>query len=452
MLRKLNPPQIVIFSFLSAILVGTLLLCLPIATRSGKGLSLIDSLFTATSATCVTGLIVRDTGAYFSAFGKLVILALIQMGGLGIMTFSTLFAILLGRKLTIKHDLVIQRTMAPNKVQNLVTLVKYILFITLGIELLGALCLAARWASVSDWTFGKIFVNSVFHAVSAFCNAGFSLFPSSFTSFFGDTYINLIMIFLIIIGGIGFIVILELPRLLRFIKGKPFHRVSIQTKIALSVSLCLIVAGALLFFLAENNNTLAEASLKGKVLGSFFQSVTARTAGFNTLNIGALATPTLCILIFLMFIGASPGSTGGGIKTGTFGILLATLSSMIKNRDRVSIFKRTIPKEVVRKALVVLLLSLGWIFIAVILLSAVEYKRAPAADNFFLRILFEIISAFGTVGLSTGITSTLSVFGKIIVVITMFAGRIGPLTMALAIALKRDRAAYTYPEEKIMIG
>ncbi|NQU95673.1 MAG: Trk family potassium uptake protein [Candidatus Omnitrophica bacterium] len=449
MLKKLNPPQIVAISFLVAILIGAVLLSMPFASKSGKSLSLIDSLFTATSATCVTGLIVRDTGTYFSGFGKAVILVLVQMGGLGIMTFSTLFAVLLGRKLTIKHDVVIQRTMAPNKVQNLSSLLKYILLITLGIEFLGAICLALRWSKTMDWSMGSLLINSVFHAISAFCNAGFSLFSKSFTAFAGDTYINLIMISLIVIGGIGFIVILELPRLT---EKKPFYRVSIQTKVAITITFGLILLGALLFFFTESNNTMAGLSMKEKILGSFFQSVTTRTAGFNTLNIGSLAVPTLFFFVFLMFIGASPGSTGGGIKTCTFGVLLATAFSMIKNRDRVSIFKKTIPKEVVRKSLVVVFLAFLWIFGAVFLLALTECKNSALFDNFFLRILFEVTSAFGTVGLSTGITPTLSAAGKLIIILTMFAGRIGPLTLALAIALQRERVAYAYPEEKIMIG
>jgi len=449
MVRKLNPPQIVVFSFLCAIAVGTILLSLPLATTSGTRTPLIDSLFTATSATCVTGLIVRDTGTYFSGFGRLVILVLLQIGGLGIMTFSTLFAIFLGRKLTIKEDVVIQRTMAPNKVQNLATLIKYILFITFGIELLGAALLALRWARVSDWSLGKIVINSVFHSISAFCNAGFSLFSTSFSSFMSDAYINLTMIFLIIIGGIGFIVILELPRLLQ---RKPFYRISIQAKVALSVTLGLILIGTVLFFFLEKNNAMAGLSAKEKVLGSLFQSVTTRTAGFNTINIRSLTVPTLCFFVFLMFIGASPGSTGGGIKTCTFGILLATAFSMMKNRDRVSVFKRTIPKEVVRKSLIVVFLAVAWIFAAVFLLAIAESGKAASLDNFFLRILFEITSAFGTVGLSTGITSSLTAAGKVIIICTMFAGRIGPLTLALAIALQQERVAFSYPEEKIMIG
>lgn len=449
MLKKLKLPQIIAVSFLAVILVGTLLLSLPLATQSGKSLPLVDSLFTATSATCVTGLIVRDTGAHFSGFGKLIILVLLQMGGLGIMTFSTLFAILLGRKLTIKQDLVIQRTMAPNKVQNLSTLIKYILFITFGIEFLGALCLALRWGRTMNWSIGELLANSIFHAVSAFCNAGFSLFSTSFSSFLKDPFINAIMICLIIIGGIGFMVVLELPR---FLKKKGFYRFTIQTKVALTVTLCLILAGAVLFFALERGNALAGLSTKDSITASFFQSVTARTAGFNTLNIGKLATPTLLVLVFLMFIGASPGSTGGGIKTCTFGVVLATGFSMLRNRDRVSMFKRTIPKEVVRKSLVVLFLALAWIFVAVFLLAIAEHKKAAFLDNYFLQILFEITSAFGTVGLSTGLTPTLTIVGKLIIIATMFVGRIGPLTLALAVAMQSEKAVYSYPEEKIMIA
>ena len=449
MLKKLKLPQIIAVSFLAVILVGTLLLSLPLATQSGKSLPLVDSLFTATSATCVTGLIVRDTGAHFSGFGKLIILVLLQMGGLGIMTFSTLFAILLGRKLTIKQDLVIQRTMAPNKVQNLSTLIKYILFITFGIEFLGALCLALRWGRTMNWSIGELLANSIFHAVSAFCNAGFSLFSTSFSSFLKDPFINAIMICLIIIGGIGFMVVLELPR---FLKKKGFYRFTIQTKVALTVTLCLILAGAVLFFALERGNALAGLSTKDSITASFFQSVTARTAGFNTLNIGKLATPTLLVLVFLMFIGASPGSTGGGIKTCTFGVVLATGFSMLRNRDRVSMFKRTIPKEVVRKSLVVLFLALAWIFVAVFLLAIAEHKKAAFLDNYFLQILFEITSAFGTVGLSTGLTPTLTIVGKLIIIATMFVGRIGPLTLALAVAMQSGKAVYSYPEEKIMIA
>ena len=449
MLKRLNAPQVVALSFLCAILIGTALLSLPFATKTGVRMPFIDSFFTATSATCVTGLVVRDTGAYFSDFGKLVILVLLQIGGLGIMTFSTLFAIALGRKLTIKDDLVIQRTMGPNKVQNLTTLIKYILFIAFGTELLGAGLLALRWSKTTNWGAWQLTVNSVFHSISAFCNAGFSLFSNSFSSFFGDPYINVIMIVLIVVGGIGFIVIMEVMRLFR--KKAP-HRISIQTKVAVTVTCCLIIAGTLVFFLSENGNALSEMSVRDKIVGSVFQSVTTRTAGFNTVDIGTLASPTLLFFVFLMFIGASPGSTGGGIKTCTFGVLIATAISMLKNRDRVAVFKRTIPKEVVRKALIVLFLATTWIFVATMFLLITERGKAHSVNNFFLAVLFEITSAFSTVGLSTGLTPILTAAGKAILIVTMFVGRIGPLTLALAIALQSERTAYSYPEEKIMIG
>ena len=449
MVRKMNPPQIVVFSFLAAIFIGAILLSLPIATESGEKTSIIDSLFTATSATCVTGLIVKDTATYFSGFGKSVILVLVQMGGLGIMTFSTLFAIFLGRKLTIRDDIIIQRTMAPNNVQNLGTLIKYIIGITLGIELLGALLLSIRWSMITDWSLSKTIVNSIFHSISAFCNAGFSLFSTSFSSFLGDTFLNLTMIFLILIGGIGFIVVLEIPKIF---KKKALRHISIQTKVALTVSLILVVAGSLVFFFVEKNNAIADLSVKDGVIASVFQSVATRTAGFNTVKIGSLATPTLFFFIFLMFVGSSPGSTGGGIKTCTFGVLMATAYAMMKNRDKVTVFKKTIPKEVVRKAIVVVFLAVLWIFFAVLLLSIVEYKKAAILDNYFLKMLFEVTSAFGTVGLSTGITPTLSALGKAIIILTMFVGRIGPLTLALAVALQHEKLSYAYPEEKIMIG
>ncbi|MBN1354014.1 MAG: Trk family potassium uptake protein [Candidatus Omnitrophica bacterium] len=451
MLRKLNPPQVVAVSFLTAIVIGAVLLNSPFAVKGGERLSLIDSLFTATSATCVTGLIVKDTGSYFSGFGKGIIFVLIQIGGLGIMTFSTLFAIIFGRKLTIKEDIVIQRTIAPNKVQNLSALIKYILAITFGIEILGAACLALRWWKVTHWSAWELAVNSAFHAVSAFCNAGFSLFSNSFTSFAEDPYINFVMAILIVTGGIGFIVILEIFHIIKR-DMKPHNRLTIQAKTVLSVTAFLIFAGAISLFFIEKNNAMTGLSTKGKILSSVFQSVTTRTAGFNTINIASLTAPAMWIIIFLMFIGASPGSTGGGIKTCTFGVILATVFSMLKNRDRVSLFKKTVPKEVVRKSLLVFFLAVSWIFVAVFLLALVEYNNAKFMGNFFLKIIFETTSAFGTVGLSTGITPLLSTTGKLIIIATMFVGRVGPLTLALAVALQTEKGTYVYPEEKIMIG
>jgi trk system potassium uptake protein TrkH len=258
------------------------------------------------------------------------------------------------------------------------------------------------------------------------------------------------MISLIFIGGIGFIVILDLPKLFAFRKG--FTKINIQTKMVLTVSIILIVIGTLAIFFMERNNVLAGSTFKDRIFASLFQSFTSRTAGFNTVNIGNLLTPTLLVIVFLMFIGASPGSTGGGIKTCTFGILFATVSAMLHNKSRVSAFKATIPKEVVRKALVVFFLAITWIFLSAVALSFIEQARLGNSGNYFMKILFEVTSAFGTVGLSTGITPHLSVFGKVLIIVTMFVGRIGPLTAALAIALQQENVIYTYPEERVMVG
>ena len=451
-MKKLKPPQIIALSFLLAILVGTILLSLPFSTTNEDKIGFIDRLFTATSATCVTGLVVKDTSSW-APFGRIVILGLFQAGGLGIMTFSTLFAILLGRKLSIRDGVVIQGALNQPNAQNIKKLLLYIVCITLGIEAIGAGLLYSRWMHLGNWDSFTTLSNAVFHSISAFCNAGFSLFQKSFTGFQSDVFINIIMISLIFIGGIGFIVLLDVSKL-KFWRHNHriiFSKITLQTKIALSVSIALILIGALVIFLLEKENVLQGLSLKEKLLGSFFQAVTPRTAGFNTLPIGNFTAPTLIFIIFLMFIGASPGSTGGGIKTCTFGILLATIFSMLRNRNRVWAFKKTIPRDVVRKALVVFMLALAWIFLFSLILSFTE-RSSMGPDRFFLKMLFEVTSAFGTVGLSTGITPLLSNLGKVLMILTMFAGRIGPLTLALAIAMHEEKTLYNYPEEKVMVG
>jgi len=447
---RLKPTHIIILSFFTAIVIGTLLLKLPFAVSEGNSISFIDSLFTATSATCVTGLIVKDTGTFFSDFGKIVIFILFQMGGLGIMTFSMLFAVAMGRKLTIRENVVIRRALNQQKVENVTSLLKYIIAIAVGVELIGAMLLFLRWSHTESWGLKTTLFRSVFHSVSAFCNAGFSIFSTNFASFMSDPFINAIMIALIFIGGIGFIVLLDIPKIFSFRKG--LVKINVQTKLAVTVSLILIALGAILFFAIESYGTLDGFSFKDKLLASFFQSVTARTAGFNTINIGSLLSPTLFVLIFLMFIGASPGSTGGGIKTCTFGVIFASVAAMFRNKDKASLFKASIPKEVVRKAIVIFFLAASWIFVGATLLSFIEEGRLGHINDYFMKILFEVTSAFGTVGLSTGITSQLSDLGKILISITMFVGRIGPLTVALAVSLQHGKAIYTYPEERIMVG
>lgn len=451
-MKRLTPPQIVVLSFLLTICAGTILLSLPMATAEGERLGLVDALFTATSATCVTGLIVKDTGTFFSGFGKWVILLLFQAGGLGIMTLSTFFAILLGRKLTIRENVVVQGALDQRKVEGLTTLVKYILMVTFGIELLGASLLFARWFGLEGLPVGEAIYRSIFHAVSGFCNAGFSLFRTSFMGYRGDLYVNLVMTTLILLGGLGFVVLLDLPKLKLWRKDRALilAKLSLQTKVVLAVTICLLVVGCVFLLFSEANNTLKGLSPKERLLASYFQTVTTRTAGFNTLSIGELTVPSLLFLIWMMFIGASPGSTGGGIKTATFGIVLATCWAMMRNRDRVSIFKRTIPRQVVRKASLVFMIGLGWVLVLTLVLLIVEGERHQ--PNSFLETLFEVTSAFGTVGLSCGITSTLTSLGKVLIALTMFVGRIGPLTLALAVALHEEPLIYRYPEERIMVG
>ncbi|MFH1853790.1 MAG: TrkH family potassium uptake protein [Candidatus Omnitrophota bacterium] len=429
------------------------MLSLPQSSSNGVSIGMIDAFFTATSATCVTGLIVKDTGGAFSRFGQTVILFLIQIGGLGIMTFSTFFAILFGKKLTLRENVVIKDALGHHGVVGLKTLIFYILGITLAIETIGAFCLYAR--------LGNLY-SSIFHSISAFCNAGFSLSAASFMSYRQDTYVNLVMASLIVLGGIGFVVIIDLPKILKWVFRRLFLRtnedinhlfskISLQTKLAVSISAILLAAGCIAIFLIENNRILYGYSLKDKIISSFFQSVTARTAGFNTVSIQNLASPTLFFLIILMFIGASPGSTGGGIKTCTLGVIVAWARGMIKNRQNIHAFKRNIPKPIFRKAIMITGLAVTWIVFFTMLLSFIE-ERNEAMPNYFLRILFEVTSAFGTVGLSTGITPILSSIGKALIMLTMFAGRLGPLTLALALATKEEIASYKYPDEKVMVG
>jgi len=450
-LNKLNAPQIVIFSFLIAIFAGTILLELPWATRGG--ISLIDAFFTATSATCVTGLIVVDTGTYFTRFGQLVILVLIQMGGLGIMTFSCLFAILLGGKITIRGRMIMQSALNHDENAGTLFLIRNIVVYTLIFEAVGATILFFHWRKFLTGGIFERAYQAIFHAISGFCNAGFSLFKTSLTQFRGDVLTNLVMITLIISGGIGFFVLIDLAKL-RFNltkKNLEKNKISLQTKIVVTSSIILIGLTFIVLFVLERENTLKGLSSGEKILASFFHAVTPRTAGFNTLNVAKMHPASHFFMLLLMFIGASPGGTGGGIKTCTFVILLFIYWSMLKNKGYVSIFGRTIPRIIIRKAMVVFALATSWIFLATLLLLIAEGKMLDQS-GFLRKALFEVTSAFGTVGLTTGITSNLSFWGRLLITVTMFVGRIGPLTLALAIAHPEERKIFKYPEEKVMIG
>ena len=421
------------------ITIGTILLNLPSASSTAKSIGFINALFTATSATCVTGLIVLDTGKDFSTFGQSVILILLQCGGLGIMTMSTMFAFLVGKKISLKQRLIMQESLNQFSIGGLVRLAKYILIFTAAIEIIGATILFFCWQRTYPPL--QALGLAVFHSISAFCNAGFSLFSDSIMRYKGDLVINLTFIVLIILGGIGFLVILEL-----FQYGKN-RNLSLHAKLTLKISIILILIGFIIIFFVESNNpsTLGNLSFSEKIYGSIFQSVTARTAGFNTIHIGSMQSAALFLIIILMFIGASPSSTGGGVKTTTFGLLMLYVWSSLKGKEEIQISKRRISQDIISKALAVITLSLGLVITMTILLSCVEGKN-------FIEVLFEVVSAFGTVGLSTGITSSLSIAGKIIIIITMFTGRIGPLGLALSLIQKRGPEMIRYPEEKIMVG
>jgi len=421
------------------IIIGAFLLNLPIASVDGREISWFDALFTATSATCVTGLIVLDTGKDFSLFGQWVILILLQIGGLGIMTFSTMFAFLLGKKITLRQRLILQESLNQFSIGGLVRFAKYILIFAFIFEFAGSLFLYYFWHNLPT-NHHPLFL-SVFHAVSAFCNAGFSLFSDSLVRFNTHPAVNLIFIILIIIGGLGFLVLLEI------IEYPIKKKLSLHSKIVLQTSFFLVILGVGAIFFLENHNadTLGLLSFPGKIMSSFFQSITARTAGFNTLATSRLSNASLFFIILLMFIGASPTSTGGGIKTTTFSVLLLNAFASLRGKNNLYIYKRRIPIDVVKKAWEIAFLSLTWVVIMLILLSHVEKLR-------FIELFFELISAIGTVGLSTGITSSLSLTGKLIIILTMFFGRLGPLALAFSLVTKRKSELIEYPEEKLMVG
>ncbi|WP_342665755.1 TrkH family potassium uptake protein [Thermicanus aegyptius] len=436
-----NPARLFVLGFGLLILLGSILLSLPISTASGKGLPYVDALFTATSAVCVTGLVVVDTGTTFSLFGKIVIMLLIQIGGLGFMTMATLFSLILGRKITFRERVIIQESFNHATLEGIVKLVQRVLLYTFVLEGIGALLLALYWLPSMGWKKALFF--GIFHSISSFNNAGFDILGNfqSLTPYVSDPYINLVVISLVILGGLGFFVLSELFHF-RFRK-----RLSLHTKVVLMTSMTLLIAGAVFIFLFEYTNpkTLGSLDWAGKVLAPIFQSTVARTQGMNTLPIGDMRQATLLILILLMFIGASPGSTGGGVKTTTFMVLVGAVWSMIQGKRDVVFFKQRLPERLIFRALSVTLISFLLVFSTSILLSMTE-----RAD--FLTILFESTSAFGTVGLSMGLTPHLTVFGKLILSFTMFAGRVGPLTFALALILRRREEHFRYNEGKVMIG
>ena len=422
---------------------------LPYATTAHR-FRFVDALFTSTSATCVTGLVVVDTGKIFSSFGQLVILILIQAGGLGIMTIPTLFILMAGRRPSLAGQIVIKDTFTQSKDRSVLSILRDVLLFTFLIEGIGTALMFFRFFPETN-VMEALYI-SAFHSISSFCNAGFSLFSESFVAYQGDWFLNIVMCLLIVSGGIGFLVFSELKQQFP-LNRRSWSRLSLHSKLVLSTTAILLLFSSFLIIAMEWHNTLAPLSIPDRFLAGFFQSVSARTAGFNTLLIGNMANETLFVLVLLMFIGASPGSCGGGIKTTTLACLAMLGVSRLRGLERPQLFHRTISSESVGKAISVVMVSVVVVIIATMTLLMAELGEVahPMSRGKFLELFFEVVSAFGTVGLSTGVTGGLSIAGKLIITFVMFVGRIGPLVIAIAVS-RREAPHYHYADEPIMIG
>lgn len=441
--KKLTQVQMIAIGYVLIILCGALLLMLPISTRDGAGTSFIDAAFTSASASCVTGLVVADTCQNWTVFGQCVILILIQIGGLGFMTIGVFFAVLLRRKIGLWTRGALQESVNILQIGGIVRLAKKIIMGTLFFEGVGALLLAIRFHERFGWL--KATYYGIFHSVSAFCNAGFDLMGvdepySSFTGYYDDWLINLTIMSLIVIGGIGFFVWNDLS-----IHKLHFKHYRLHTKIVLTTTAVLIFGGAALFYIFESNNLLVGMSEHGKILSSLFSSVTARTAGFNTIDTASLEGSSKMLSMVLMFIGGSPGSTAGGIKTTTFVVLLAYIGANLKNNNSCNVFGRRLAEGTIRKASTVLCTNLFLSITATIIITAVQ--SLPLTD-----VLFEVISAMGTVGMSTGITRELNWISQAVLIFLMYCGRIGSLTFALSFKGHKQEAPVMQPIEDITIG
>lgn len=441
---KANSIQLIALGFAAIILLGAFLLMLPIANRTGDSLPFLDALFTSTSATCVTGLVVYDTYTQFNLFGQIVILCLIQIGGLGFMTIATAFFTMTHRKIGLAERGILTESVNAFHIGGVVRLIKRVILCVIIFEGTGALLLAIRFCPQMGTVTGVYY--AIFHSISAFCNAGFDLMGrfSPYTSlvpYQSDILVNITVISLIVIGGLGFVVWDDIIE-----QRHHWSHYKLHTKIILVSTAVLIVGGAVLFYLMEKKNTLAEMTPVGKVLASLFQSVTPRTAGFNTVDIAALSEGGTMLSMLLMLIGASPGSTGGGIKTATVVAILAATVSYIRGDDDINIFRRRLEGGIVKRAycsatIYVMLALLGTFLL-------VTLQGLPAKDA-----AFEALSAIGTVGLSTGVTRELNALSRAVIILLMYSGRVGSLTLAMAILSKVSKKnGFKNPEGKILIG
>lgn len=455
----LNPAQLFIASFLVLIVVGTLLLMLPNATY--EGLSALDALFTATSAVCVTGLIVVDTGTYFTQFGQTIIMILIQLGGLGIMTFASYFSYFFRGKSSYENQIMLKDMTNSDKIGEVFSVLKKIIFLTFFIEAIGAVFIFFSVNRDLMYSFGDRAFFSIFHAVSGFCNAGFSTLQHSlYQPEFKFNYpLQLIIAVIFILGGIGFPILFNVYRYLLYYFRRQFSRathlgesayvpwiINLNTRIVLVTSSVLLIGGTLLFYFLEQNNTLAEHSIFGKIVTAFFGAATPRTAGFNSIDTSALNFSTIMLVFLLMWIGASPGSTGGGIKTSTFAVATLNFFSLARGKDRIEVFRREIADISVRRSFAIIALSFMVIGTSVFLIASFDNEKT------LLSIAFESFSAYSTVGLSLGITPDLSPASKVVIIFTMFIGRVSMLTILIALLRRVKTLNYRYPKEEIMMN
>lgn len=452
---SLQPAAKIVVAFLIAIMVGALLLTFPFATKAPGSRGFMDAFFTATSAVCVTGLVVTDTATTWTAFGQTVIIVLIQIGGLGIMTAAYIFTLVLGKKMGLKDRMTIRESLNGFSIQGVIKLFKTILLATFAIEAAGVLLLSFRF--IPEFGFAEGLSKSFFHSISAFCNAGFDIMGTESAEYvsmtgFNDSFIVIFTIpVLFILGGLGFVVWKDLfmgnsaEQQNKKVYIKRFKGLMLHSKVIIIMTGILIVTGTVFIMLFESNNVLEGMSFMKKLGNAFFHSVTPRTAGFNTLPVDSMLPETQALTIILMFIGAAPGSTAGGIKITTFAIIVFAIASYLGNNDEVNMFRRRISPVIVRRAFTVVFISTALVFTTTFILLLTN------AGN-FMECLFEAVSAFGTVGLSTGITPALPPAGKIAITITMFIGRVGPLALAVSLSPLKSKKIYTYPEGKISVG
>ena len=442
--HALSTTRVVALGFAFVILVGSVLLSLPIASATGESVGYFDALFTSTSCVCVTGLVVVDTGTAYSTFGHVVIILLIQIGGLGFMSAAMLYFMLLGKRVTLGTRLLFQESLNEDRIGGLVRMMRWVIFSALSIEAVGAALLATRFIPI--YGFGKGLWYGAFHSISAFCNAGFDLIGGyqNLMPFQLDPVVNITITLLIIIGGLGFGVLLDIW------KTRSFRKLRLHSKIVLTFTGILLLSGTLIVLAVEwsNPKTLGPMNFFQKLQAAFFQSVTLRTAGFNTIDQAALLPSTKLLSVLLMFIGASPASTGGGIKVSTMAVLYLTVRMVVRGRSEISAFQRTIPRALTQRALAIVFIGVCVLLLDVMALTLLE----PEVDS--LDLAFECASALGTVGVSSIGTSNLGALSRLLLILTMYTGRVGPLTLTMAIGHKQaqPRDMYRYPEDRVLVG